>query len=303
MYAEVLSGNCFPSSTSCDCTSAGFEHGCVGGRVLASMGNCMQWLDSAEFEWTHICGPQIVTCSLKKDISSIPSVASIRLWFANIFQVTEQLYDLILYSTINYYTTWQFVWRICRFVRKETQNRKLKSAARHNFGAPNMTGLLDSQTIQTCMEFHVWRSMESLCISGMMRAEIRHDGLDREAKSEAVGSKVNSRFHNWVGYCIEHVFELLFFLQGTGISNFFGILGCKVQATTDKRKTLGLPVRWQRSVFCSGFKLAHDLLLASKVWFGWGQCCNLQWVFFSSAHKCIEQWPIRKEIRSILYYL
>lgn len=42
--------------------------------------------------------------------------------------------------------------------------------------------------------------MESLCISGMMRAEIRHDGLDREAKSEAVGSKVNSRFHNRVGY-------------------------------------------------------------------------------------------------------
>ena len=103
-----------------------------------------------------------------------------------------------------------------------------------------MTGLLDSQTIQTCMEFHVWRSMESLCISGMMRAEIRHDGLDREANSEAVGSKVNSRFYNWVGYCIEHVFELLFFLQGTGISNFFGILGCKVQATTDKRKTLGV---------------------------------------------------------------
>lgn len=61
--------------------------------------------------------------------------------------------------------------------------------------------------------------------------------------SEAVGSKVNLRFHNRVGYCIEHVFELLFFLQGAGISNFFGILGCKVLGNR-QRKTVALPVRW-----------------------------------------------------------
>ena len=60
-----------------------------------------------------------------------------------------------------------------------------------------------------------------------MRAEIRHDGLDREAKSEAVGSKVNSRFHNRVGYWIEHVFELLSFCRVLAYPTSLGYLDAK----------------------------------------------------------------------------
>lgn len=214
-------------------------------------------------------------------------VASIRLWFANVLQVAEQLYfdNLILYSTINYYTTCQLFWPIWLFVRKETQNLKLKSAARQ---CPNS---LESWTVRQFR--HVWNSMFGDLWNLYASQVWCEQKLDMMAWIERPSLKLWDQ--KWI-----HAFTTGLVIGLSMCLNCFLFAGywhiqllwdTWMQSTSQLTKENTWGCLWGGTwifhcngvFFCSGFKLAHDLLLASKVWFGWGQCCNLQWVFFASA--------------------
>ena len=81
--------------------------------------------------------------------------------------------------------------------------------------------------------------MESLCISGMMRAEIRHDGLDREAKSEAVGSKVNSRFTTGLVIALNMCLNCFSFCRVLEYPTSLGYLDAKYKQQLTKENTWG----------------------------------------------------------------